>query len=188
MGGMRKRVAARHFWLRLGTGNCRWPVSIRSRCDGGGNESRCRMAGCGELAARARRRGCCARLSPITETHWKSRIFTVEPEAGFPFSFWAWTDPMRGKPVAVEGDLSADGMRIAIVVARWNAVITERLLVGALDALLRSGAKRAEIGVVRVPGRGDSGRGAHCGGVAGRTQLWRSVACCAGNCALRGNL
>src|SRR5271166_2800091 len=38
-----------------------------------------------------------ARLSPITETHWKSRIFTVEPEPGFPFSFWAWSDPLRGK-------------------------------------------------------------------------------------------
>jgi 6,7-dimethyl-8-ribityllumazine synthase len=93
-----------------------------------------------------------ARLSPITETHWKSRIFTVEPEPGFPFSFWAWTDPLRGKPVAVEGDLSAAGMKFGLVVARWNAVITERLLEGSLDALLRSGAQRAEIEVVRVPG------------------------------------
>jgi 6,7-dimethyl-8-ribityllumazine synthase len=93
-----------------------------------------------------------ARLSAITETHWKSRIFTVEPEPGFSFSFWAWTDPMRGKPVAVEGDLSAAGMRFAVVAARWNAVITERLLEGALDALLRSSAKRADIEVVRVPG------------------------------------
>ena len=93
-----------------------------------------------------------ARLSPIKETHWKSRIFTVEPEQGFSFSFWAWTDPQRGKPVAVEGDLVAYGMRFGIVVARWNAVITERLLEGALDALLRSGANRADIEVVRVPG------------------------------------
>ena len=93
-----------------------------------------------------------ARLSSIAETHWKSRIFTVEPEPGFAFSFWAWTDPVKGKPVAVEGDLSAAGMRFAIVVARWNAVITERLLEGALDALLRSGAMRADIEVVRVPG------------------------------------
>jgi len=37
-------------------------------------------------------------------------------------------------------------------VARWNAVITERLLEGALDALLRSGAMRSHIEVVRVPG------------------------------------
>ena len=92
------------------------------------------------------------RLSAIAETHWKSSLFTVEPEPGFPFSFWAWSDPLRGRPVAVEGDLSANGMRFAIVVARWNAVITERLLEGALDALLRSGAVRADIQVVRVPG------------------------------------
>jgi 6,7-dimethyl-8-ribityllumazine synthase len=93
-----------------------------------------------------------ARLSPIADTHWKSRIFTVEPEPGLPFSFWAWIDPLKGKPVAVEGDLSAAGMKFAVVVARWNAVITERLLEAALDALLRSGATRSEIEVVRVPG------------------------------------
>jgi 6,7-dimethyl-8-ribityllumazine synthase len=93
-----------------------------------------------------------ARLSPVTETHWKSRIFAVEPEPGFAFSFWAWSDPMKGKPVALEGDLSAAGMRFAIVVARWNAVITDRLLEGALDALMRSGAARSDIQVVRVPG------------------------------------
>ncbi len=93
-----------------------------------------------------------ARLSPITETHWKSRIFTVEPESGFAFSFWAWSDPVKGRPLAVEGDLSAAGMKFAIVVARWNAVITERLLDAAIDALLRSGAARSDIQVVRVPG------------------------------------
>jgi len=93
-----------------------------------------------------------SRLSPIAETQWKSRIFTVEPEPGFEFSFWAWTDPVKGRPVALEGDLSAAGMKFAIVVARWNAVITDRLLEGALDALLRSGARRDDIQIVRVPG------------------------------------
>ena len=39
-----------------------------------------------------------------------------------------------------------------MIVARWNAVITERLLDGALDALLRSGALRNDIDVIRVPG------------------------------------
>jgi len=92
------------------------------------------------------------RLSAITETHWKSQIFTVEPEPGFSFSFWAWTDPLKGKAIALEGDLSAAGMRFAIVVARWNAVITKRLLEGALDVLLRSGANRADIQILRVPG------------------------------------
>jgi len=93
-----------------------------------------------------------ARLKEPVDTDWKSRIFTVEPEPGFAFRFWAWTDPLKGKPVAMEGDLSAEGMKFAIVTARWNAVITERLLDGALDALLRSGAKRADIETVRVPG------------------------------------
>jgi 6,7-dimethyl-8-ribityllumazine synthase len=92
------------------------------------------------------------RLSSVGETDWKSRLFTVEPEPGFVFCFWAWTDPVKGKPVALEGDLSAEGMKFAIVVARWNAVITDRLLEGALDGLLRSGATRADIQVVRVPG------------------------------------
>jgi 6,7-dimethyl-8-ribityllumazine synthase len=93
-----------------------------------------------------------ARISEIAETDWKSRIFNVEPEPGFAFSFWAWTDPVKGRPVAIEGDLSAEGMKFAIVVARWNGVITDRLLEGALDALLRSGARREDVEVVRVPG------------------------------------
>jgi len=91
-------------------------------------------------------------ITAIAETNWKSRLFTVEPEPGHKFSFWAWTHPTRGKPIALEGDLSAAGMRFAIVVARWNAVITDRLLDGAMDALLRSDATRADIQIVRVPG------------------------------------
>jgi 6,7-dimethyl-8-ribityllumazine synthase len=91
-------------------------------------------------------------VGAVVDTDWKSRMFTVEPAPGEAFSFWEWTDPIKGKPIAIEGDLSAEGMRFAIVVARWNAVITERLLDGALDALLRSGAARRHIEIVRVPG------------------------------------
>ena len=122
-----------------------------------------------------------ARLSPIAETYWKSRIFTVEPEPGFSFSFWAWTDPLRGRAVAVEGDLSAAGMKFGIVVARWNAVITERLLEGALDALLRSGAGREEIQVVRVPGAWEIPAAVHT--LAGLGQVDAIVAL---GCLLRG--
>lgn len=93
-----------------------------------------------------------ARLGAIAANDWKAQQFTVEPEPGFALTFWAWTDPLRGKPLAVEGDLSAQGMKFAIVVARWNAVITDRLLEGSLDALLRSGAVRDDIQIVRVPG------------------------------------
>ena len=53
---------------------------------------------------------------------------------------------------AVEGGLSAVGMRFAIVTTRWNTVITDRLLQGSLDCLKRSGAARADVEVVRVPG------------------------------------
>jgi 6,7-dimethyl-8-ribityllumazine synthase len=92
------------------------------------------------------------RITAIEDTHWKSRLFTAEPVPGFSAAFWEWQDPLHGKTIALAGDLSAADMSFAIVVARWNAVITERLLQGALDALLRSGAKRDHIEVAHVPG------------------------------------
>ena len=79
-------------------------------------------------------------------------MFIAEPVPGMVFGFWESDNPQHGKPIAIEGDLNAGEMRFGIVVARWNAVITERLLQGALDGLLRSGAKRASIQIVRVPG------------------------------------
>jgi len=53
---------------------------------------------------------------------------------------------------ALEGKLSASGKRFGIVVSRFNAFITERLLHSAFDGLLRCGAKRKDIEIVRVPG------------------------------------
>ena len=53
---------------------------------------------------------------------------------------------------AIEGGLSAVGKRFAVVVSRFNAFITERLFQSAFDGLLRSGAKRKDIDLVRVPG------------------------------------
>lgn len=52
----------------------------------------------------------------------------------------------------IEGSLDASGLRFAVVVARFNAFITERLLDGAVDTLLRSGANAEDITVVRAPG------------------------------------
>ena len=51
-----------------------------------------------------------------------------------------------------EGDLSAAGLRFAIVVARFNSFITDRLLAGCLDALRRSGAAMENVELVKVPG------------------------------------
>ena len=45
------------------------------------------------------------RLSALEPTSWKSEMFAVEPVVGFRICFWAWTDPLAGKPVAVEGDV-----------------------------------------------------------------------------------
>jgi 6,7-dimethyl-8-ribityllumazine synthase len=53
---------------------------------------------------------------------------------------------------ALEGALSAVSMRFAIVVSRFNAFITERLLLSAVDGLVRSGATKKDIELVRVPG------------------------------------
>jgi 6,7-dimethyl-8-ribityllumazine synthase len=53
---------------------------------------------------------------------------------------------------ALEGKLDARGKCFAVVVARFNAFITERLLQSACDGLLRSGTARKDIAIVRVPG------------------------------------
>lgn len=55
-------------------------------------------------------------------------------------------------PRIIEGNLSAKGLKVAIVVGRFNDFISERLLDGALDTLLRSGANDNDIDVVKVPG------------------------------------
>jgi 6,7-dimethyl-8-ribityllumazine synthase len=52
----------------------------------------------------------------------------------------------------IEGQLNAKGLRFAVIVARFNSFITERLLGGALDALARTGAADSDIEVVKVPG------------------------------------
>lgn len=51
-----------------------------------------------------------------------------------------------------EGTLIASGAQIAIVLSRFNSLIGERLLEGALDTLKRHGATDDEISLVRVPG------------------------------------
>ena len=52
----------------------------------------------------------------------------------------------------IEGDLQGKGLKVAIVVSRFNAFITDRLLEGALDALRRHGVEEKDISVMKVPG------------------------------------
>ncbi|MCS7224569.1 MAG: 6,7-dimethyl-8-ribityllumazine synthase [Armatimonadetes bacterium] len=51
-----------------------------------------------------------------------------------------------------EGVLSAEGLRFAIVVSRFNSLVTTRLLDGALDGLVRHGAVKETIRIAWVPG------------------------------------
>ncbi|MFH1530419.1 MAG: 6,7-dimethyl-8-ribityllumazine synthase [Pseudomonadota bacterium] len=55
-------------------------------------------------------------------------------------------------PRFIEGQLNAEGIRFAVIVSRFNHLITDRLLEGALDTLLRHGAEDGDITVIRVPG------------------------------------
>ena len=52
----------------------------------------------------------------------------------------------------IEGELSSAGLRFAIITARFNSFITDRLLTGALDALKRTGAAEDQIEIIRIPG------------------------------------
>jgi 6,7-dimethyl-8-ribityllumazine synthase len=52
----------------------------------------------------------------------------------------------------IEGNLNAAGLKFAVLCARFNGFITDRLLGGALDALQRSGAAEGDIEIVKVPG------------------------------------
>jgi 6,7-dimethyl-8-ribityllumazine synthase len=61
-------------------------------------------------------------------------------------------EPPKHRTAAIEGALNAAGASFGIVVSRFNSFITERLLASAVDALRRTGAKDANIKIVRVPG------------------------------------
>jgi len=52
----------------------------------------------------------------------------------------------------LDEDLDSRGLKFAVLCARYNQVVTDKLLAGALDALKRSGAAEADIEIVKVPG------------------------------------
>ena len=55
-------------------------------------------------------------------------------------------------PNIIEATLLAEGKKFALVVSRFNDFITDRLVGGAVDALIRSGALTQDIDIVKVPG------------------------------------
>ena len=52
----------------------------------------------------------------------------------------------------IEGELQAKGLKFAIIASRFNDFITNKLLGGAVDALVRHGAAEQNISVIKVPG------------------------------------
>ncbi|MDQ3570512.1 MAG: 6,7-dimethyl-8-ribityllumazine synthase [Actinomycetota bacterium] len=58
----------------------------------------------------------------------------------------------RRKTSDYSGGLRGDGLRLAIVCSRFNDLVTERLLAGAVDGLVRHGVDEASITVTWVPG------------------------------------
>ncbi len=51
-----------------------------------------------------------------------------------------------------EGKLTAEGLKVAVVVSRFNSFLTEQLVKGATDAFVRLGGDEADLTLVRVPG------------------------------------
>ena len=55
-------------------------------------------------------------------------------------------------PNIMEGQLLGKGRKFALIVSRFNDFISDRLMGGAVDALLRSGVNDKDIDIVKVPG------------------------------------
>lgn len=58
----------------------------------------------------------------------------------------------RDQVATIEAALTGEGLKIAVVVSRFNSFISERLLDGCLDALFRHGVRREDITLYRIPG------------------------------------
>jgi len=84
-------------------------------------------------------------------------------------------------PEASAGNLNAAGKRFGIVVSRFNSFITERLLAGAIDGLLRTGAERSALEIVRVPGAFEIPAAAR---TMAETEKYEAIICI--GCLLRG--
>jgi 6,7-dimethyl-8-ribityllumazine synthase len=116
-------------------------------------------------------------LSDSVHPEAASRVFSLELPGDIVLNVVG--SPPESPP-GLEGGLNAKGKRFAIVVSRFNAFITERLLQGALDALRRSGAKQRTI--VRVPGAFEIPSAAR---TLAKTKKYDAIICL--GCLLRGD-
>ncbi len=121
-------------------------------------------------------------VDDIADTDWGARIFTLELPAGAGrLCIFSYNENWRAKNTA-EGKLDAAGFRFGIVVSRFNAFVTERLLAGAMDALVRTGADPERIKITRVPGAFEIPSAAR---MMAKTGEYDAVICI--GCLLRGD-
>ena len=114
----------------------------------------------------------------IADHHWGARMFTLELPAGAGrLAIFSYNKDWRPQPQVGEGKLDASGKRFGIVVSRFNAFITERMLAGALDALRRAGARDQDVTIMRVPGAFEVPSGARKLATAGKTDAVICLAC-----------
>jgi len=83
---------------------------------------------------------------------------------------------------AIEGSLNGSGRTFGVVVARFNSFITERLLAGATDGLVRCGVKTGGYDIVRVPGAFEIPSAAR---TLAETKKYDAIICL--GCLLRGD-
>ena len=83
---------------------------------------------------------------------------------------------------ALEGKIDASGRSFAVVVSRFNSFITERLLLSTIDGLTRSGARKKDIQIARVPGAFEIPLAAR---KLAETQRYDAIICL--GCLLRGD-
>jgi 6,7-dimethyl-8-ribityllumazine synthase len=90
--------------------------------------------------------------------------------------------PSQLRAKAIEGQLNACGKRFAIVVSRFNAFITDRLLQSAYHGLVQCGAQAKEVKIVRVPGAFEIPSAAR---TLAETKKYDAIICL--GCLLRGD-
>lgn len=90
-------------------------------------------------------------LAEIEDTDWDARMFTLQGPAGIRVAIFSYLHPPEERN-ELQNELRGAGRHFAIVMSRFNSFITERLLDGALLGLRKTGARREDITVLRVPG------------------------------------
>jgi 6,7-dimethyl-8-ribityllumazine synthase len=120
-------------------------------------------------------------IDEMQDLDWGAHLFTVEMPAGYgKLAIFSYNENWRNK--TLEGDLNATAMRFAVVVSRFNAFITERLMAGAIQALRQSGAKNENIEIIHVPGAFEIPTIAR---TLAETKKYNAIVCI--GCVLRGD-